>query len=556
MEGYISGRFFSASENESQKAFEGRNGKIRSENNSNHLPKPAEASWARDSNGRSSVINVDDLGFSESGPLIQPITGPRDREFMSVEMLRENLNLAPKNDTSVKESIREKIKLSLVRSHSDYYGAKDRRFLPIDKLNTILSDESIKALLLEEYSQIAEQDLNCKLGDYTSRRRILGILLFMYPAHLRLFECFINEKIADKDLPLTPNGGTDEIGFQTRLGIKNTTMLMKWEDNDITLFYNYQPIFLAPFFYIQEDRLCNYSLDETIRLPWLKYTFINRGGNGKVHKVEIHPSHHNFINHQSSSSPVCFALKEIPTLDVDTYQQELLALEKTCVQMRKERHLIKLLLTFQHGQKYYLLFECADSNLWDYWSKYSNGPKDAGVSSLWMAEQCLGLATAVKRIHGLATWQKKRRDESGAVNEDEREWGRHGDIKPQNILCFSSSMKDDGLLVLSDLGLTRYHSSVTRSQVSPTSIDGCTKLYRPPEMDMPGQHICSKYDIWSLGCVFLELCTWWLRGLRSVQEFESRRDNSDRIFANLEYFFISETDGVAEPRVKDTVLEV
>ncbi|TRX89298.1 hypothetical protein FHL15_009735 [Xylaria flabelliformis] len=536
-EGHISRRYHLVSASESQKAIEGDNGKDRRENENGYLQKLPACS-ARDNDGGSSVINVHDLGFSAVPPPTPIVNKALIENVTSVKTLRENLGLEPKIGISVKESIKEKIKLSLEHNQSNH-GTKDGRFLPIDKLNLILSDESINALLLEEYSHKQEKDLPSKLQVYLSRRRILGILLFMYTTDLRLFDCFVDEDITDKDLPLTSMGSIDELRFRTRLGRENATMLKNWHDNDITLFYQYQPIFLAPFFDIQEKRLCNYSLDEAIRLPWLRYEFKTRGGNGMVHQVEIHPSHHNFRCHQSSNSPLYFALKEIPAVDVDKYQQELLALEKTCVQMQKEKHLIKLLLTFQHGEKCYFLFEWADGNLWDYWTKYPDGSQHATVNSLWMARQCLGLATAVKRIHGLATWQKERRDKLEVRNEDEKEWGRHGDIKPHNILWFSSY-------------------SVTRSRVSPTSLDGCTELYRPPEMDIPGQRVCSKYDIWSLGCVFLEFCTWWLRGLKSVQDFESQRatsDDSNEIFDEPKYFSISITNDGVEPKVKGIVLE-
>ncbi|KAI0439928.1 kinase-like domain-containing protein [Xylaria telfairii] len=531
----------------------GRNSKPQPKKENRSPSKPTKISQAWDSDGGSAIINVDDLGFSVVPLSTQPVDKSPIRDAMSAKKLRVNLGLTTKAKTSVKISIREKIKSCLV--HNQHHcGVKDGRFLPINELRIILSDASIKALLREEYPHETDRYVAKKLDAYISRRRILGILIYMYPEHLRLFEDFVNANITDEDLPLTPDS-TDESTFRTRRGRENTTMLKEWEDNDITLFYSYQPIFLAPFFDIQEDRLCNYSLDEAIPLPWLNYEFKTRGGNAVVHRVEIHPSHHNFKSYQPSDRPLSFALKEIPNIDVDIYKQELSALEKPFVQMQKEKHLIKLLLTFQHGQKYYFLFEWADGHLWDYWHKHPKGPEDAKVNSIWLADQCLGLATAVKRIHGLATWQKQlRREKSEVMNKNEREWGRHGDIKPHNILWFSSYRSEGAFLVLSDLGLTRYHSSVTRSLVSPTSLDGCTDLYRPPEMDMPGHHVCSKYDIWSLGCVFLEFCTWWLRGSRSVHEFESLRVLDDGMVEEPKYFLIP-TDEGAKPQVKPAVLK-
>ncbi|KAI1275573.1 kinase-like domain-containing protein [Xylaria sp. FL0933] len=541
-EGHISLRFRPVPGRESHEALKGRNHRSRRE---------IDDTW--DSDGESSIINVRDLGFSIAPYSTRAVDGLSIRGVMSADELRAHLNLKPEAGASVKRSIKEKIKSCLVRNQS-HLGVKGGRYLPINELYTILNDESIRALLQEQFPHKQWKDICNKLEAYLCRRRILGILLYMHPEDLWLFPDFISGNITDQDLPLTPMGSSDEPGFRTQREKEDTTTMMKWEDNDVELFYSYQPIFLAPFFDIQEKRLCNYSLDESIQLPWLNNEFKNRGGVGMVHRVEIHPGHHNFKSRQPSKTPLYFALKEIPNIDVEIYKQELLALEKPLVQMQKEKHLIKLLLTFKHGQKYYFLFEWADGDLWDYWNKYPGGSKDAILNSTLLAEQCLGLATAVKRIHGLATWQKEKRKKSAFTNKNEKDWGRHGDIKPHNILWFSSRA-DGCLFVLSDLGLTRYHSSVTRSLVSPTSLHGCTDSYRPPEMDMPGQHICSKYDIWSLGCVFLEFCTWWLRGSRSVKLFENERaaDDSVRMVDDPKYFFIPTDDG-AKPKVKPTVL--
>jgi serine/threonine protein kinase len=100
-----------------------------------------------------------------------------------------------------------------------------------------------------------------------------------------------------------------------------------------------------------------------------------------------------------------FALKAIEAGDHKAYREELAALEKTCAQVHKEKHLIKLLLTFRHGEKFYLLFEWADGNLGEFWRTHQNRPSTS-LGERWAAKQCLGLARAVSRIHGLTTWQK------------------------------------------------------------------------------------------------------------------------------------------------------
>ncbi|KAI0199844.1 kinase-like domain-containing protein [Astrocystis sublimbata] len=541
-EGNIKGRSFSVSK--------------KSENGS--LPKPSAAFQKNDSESGSFIVDVLDLGYSMAPASTQAAGQSPIQDAMGVEKLRAHLGLQSNSHANVASSISEKIKSCLVYSRP-HLGIHEG-FLPIDKLNTVLCDNSVKALLQEEYRPEVYRDICNELDVYLCRRRILGILLCMCPQDiLHLFEHFLDENITDEDLPLKRTGNPRESGFRTRSNKENISMMKHWDSNEIILFYSWQPMFFAPFFDIQEKVLYNYLLDEAIRLPWLSNEFKTRGGNGMVHRVQIHPSHHNFRSNQPSESPLYFALKEIPSDDVETYQKELLALEKPLVQMQKEKHLIKLLLTFKHGNKYYFLFEWADGHLWDYWDKFPRGSEDAivnSMNSIWLAEQFLGLATAVKRIHGLSTWQKKIREKSKVKDKNEKEWGRHGDIKPHNVLWFSSYRMEGCVLVLSDLGLTRYHSSVTRSLVSPTSLEGYTDLYRPPEMDLPGRHICSKYDIWSLGCVFLEFCTWWLKGSRSVREFESQRASDSGMLQDPKYFVINPKVKGGDAQVKPTVLRL
>lgn len=82
--------------------------------------------------------------------------------------------------------------------------------------------------------------------------------------------------------------------------------------------------------------------------------------------------------------------------------------------------------------------------------------------------------------------------------------GRHGDIKPENILWFqphglnSDQSAFEGKLVISDFGLTEFHRddtglvSLMNTATSPT--------YRAPEYDI-SETISQSYDIWTMGCV-------------------------------------------------------
>lgn len=107
--------------------------------------------------------------------------------------------------------------------------------------------------------------------------------------------------------------------------------------------------------------------------------------------------------------------------------------------------------------------------------------------------------------------------------DDERKYGRHGDIKPENILYFKGpDGKDLDILKIADLGLTRLHGRSSRSQVPAESVHG-TLTYQPPER-MLNQAISRKYDMWSLGCLYLEFITWLLQGNEAISNFTDKRD--------------------------------
>lgn len=98
--------------------------------------------------------------------------------------------------------------------------------------------------------------------------------------------------------------------------------------------------------------------------------------------------------------------------------------------------------------------------------------------------------------------------------------GCHHDIKPQNILV------QDGKLLLADFGLSNFKDVAQSSDTSFKIGDG---RYMAPECEDPAHdfkpgRIGRKSDIWSFGCVVVELLTYMTRGPAGVLKFqESRR---------------------------------
>lgn len=225
----------------------------------------------------------------------------------------------------------------------------------------------------------------------------------------------------------------------------------------------------------------------------------------------------------------------------------------------KDRHLVKLLLTMEilgrpgKDSSFFLIFPLADCNLRQFWQDRFPHPEGTSTAtySRWVAHQLYGLALALCKLHNLHEREVHTLKDREAENErsDDPFYGIHGDIKPANLLWYQEWVglegqhtlqnevegsevqgqghtkskrplvedfetpqelgKPLGVLQLADFGISRLHHTNSRSDVN---MRRGTKTYAPPEVEwgFPG---CSRsFDIWSLGCVFLEFICWLVQG--------------------------------------------
>lgn len=198
------------------------------------------------------------------------------------------------------------------------------------------------------------------------------------------------------------------------------------------------------------------------------------------------------------------------------------------------KHLISLLATYQQGNEYYLIFPWARGDLRSYWRDINPEPTVDHDTMIWTAEQCYGIARGLFKIHQHETAYFREsghhpfapkepignRNRSGSL----KLFGRHGDIKPQNVLCFDSADNKLGrpTLKITDLGLAEFKTSIANIYKSSSKIS-MTAAYRPPEYDTENGKVGQSHDIWALGCLYLEMAAWILGGWKLVQEFEQLR---------------------------------
>lgn len=233
------------------------------------------------------------------------------------------------------------------------------------------------------------------------------------------------------------------------------------------------------------------------------------------------------------------AVKTLVSDDETEFLKEKSILEELGPQ--KHPHLVKLYTTYFMDGKYHLVFPCASANLRGYWLKE---PKPSWNMNIvfWSVTQMKGIAWALSCIHTFRVTMPKLnlsvdgrvriQDDNGMLElkVGEEKYGRHGDIKPENILWYeygseheseNDKSSSNGVLQITDFGLGRFHGRDSRSGIDPRKVQG-SLTYEPPECKL-GRPVSRAYDMWSLGCLYLEFITWLLKGERAIHDFADTR---------------------------------
>ncbi len=210
-----------------------------------------------------------------------------------------------------------------------------------------------------------------------------------------------------------------------------------------------------------------------------------------------------------------FALKRLHSRNKRDFEKETMNLKR----FGGHRNIVTLLATITikkdlRTEEYHLLFPWAEGDLLSYWQRTRRPGNEDHDTIIWISNQILGVVRAIDYIHNP--------DPPKFNHLNQRVFGRHGDIKPENILWFKSDEAE--ILVMSDLGLSVVNSKNSRSNIPGKNIPA-TPNYRPPECDMDGihGHISRSFDIWTLGCLLLEFVVWTLDGWQGRETFRSNR---------------------------------
>ncbi|KAK3990498.1 hypothetical protein QBC44DRAFT_358378 [Cladorrhinum sp. PSN332] len=289
----------------------------------------------------------------------------------------------------------------------------------------------------------------------------------------------------------------------------------------------------------------HFSLTVQDTLPWtaLDEVSLRKGGYSEVFKVMVDSSCLFWGSGMRQRQGMHFAVKKLTSSKTTegNFLNEIKILNR--ISSQKHAHLIQLLASYTHSVgttvNRYLLFPWADCNLRELWQTESHGIRKERSPALpvacdrktmlWALEQCRGLAKGLQTIHSVLN-----ATHTDAVSSQERRnrhlMGRHGDIKPENILWFSQKHKPDslGTLVISDFGISKFHQRhESRAKYAWRKANSCTLTYRAPEYDTVGWEVGRSFDLWSFGCVLLEFATWLMEGYDGLEIFRKWRHRYD-----------------------------
>ncbi|UPX10466.1 uncharacterized protein EKO05_0001124 [Ascochyta rabiei] len=343
---------------------------------------------------------------------------------------------------------------------------------------------------------------------------------------------FMHDNIKDTDLPLVPCiKGPDRRHVLARKTVPAVPLrcLQDWPTNDRKSFkemqYRTSPEFLdlATGPNTSRREIQHKEFKPTAIIPLMESQQREHGGYGIVSRVKIHPHCHGFCDIlKPIKTDQYFALKMIiktpkakQTNSEIEFWNEVNSLKR--FSGFSHEHLVTLLMTWTFQDHYYLLFPLAECDLDQYWERKTiptdstNRLLDSKTLS-WLLEQMYGITDALKHIHDPP--------ENNLSIQDR--FGRHGDLKPENILWYRSATHANGIFVIADLGLAKLNTILSRS-AAPNNKVHATPRYRPPEYDIKNAKISRSYDIWTLGCLLLELVCWALGNNKDRQRFANAR---------------------------------
>lgn len=276
-------------------------------------------------------------------------------------------------------------------------------------------------------------------------------------------------------------------------------------------FFEEQWCFTAPVF--AHHHIHRYFSKETI-LPFTSVRTLGKGGFGLVQEVTLPQKHQRYYNDlKNNSASVKLAKKELE-IETDPDDHPSAAWEAhgasehtvlTILHHLKHPNILELLASYTHRGKHNLMFPIATGG--DLHSFLGGDRPEEFRSDHAIYSALAGLSSGLASLH-----------EFKSSTFDMELMGFHHDLKPKNILVSGARF------ILSDFGL----SKLEKRNSSRTEFKIGRGHYLAPECEdlldrFRKGTITRASDIWSFGCILLEVLIYLRFGTGGVQEFREER---------------------------------
>ncbi|EFX01653.1 protein kinase domain containing protein [Grosmannia clavigera kw1407] len=355
------------------------------------------------------------------------------------------------------------------------------KYITRDCINKTVTAERIKA----ELPDIWDDSLVTKIE---RSKKLISILVKI--DKIREIKTLLGNGLTDDDLPLDHRHP------------KMSSCFKGWTPVGYNLFLEMQWRVLAPVLDFNTDKPTDIKLQRGCGLPFHCEKGIKTQSN-IVYKATLQPGH---WRDDSRQDPSPVAIKKFNNELM--FREEQNNLERA--RALKSSHITQHLAVCAEAS--IIIFPWATGgSLENFWQRENRSqPADPSLV-LWSLRQMAGLAEGVKNLHTINC--------------------RHGDLKPGNILHFSSTNDPQGILRIADLGISRFHQDPTTNRNKPTVTNESTQAYEGPEASRlsVSKPRSRTFDSWSLGCIMLEFLIWLLDA-QSLKRFQAARDDGEDPF--------------------------
>ncbi|KAK3998238.1 HET-domain-containing protein [Cladorrhinum sp. PSN332] len=400
------------------------------------------------------------------------------------------------------------------------FDDQSRDFLPEGAIDSLITEDAIRKKL----GVLVDDPINVEIVHFVLKRAkrlfVIAILAGLTSGRResedygQLATAMLDFQFAEMDdscLPIL----FDDTRTQRPFYDEDEEIMDPWDPVKIRNFSRDQWTVLVPVLLHNGPML---DLHPNCILPIIEKETVASGGFSEVIRVRIHEQH--LLGPITKVADMALKVMKQVYSDDKTEANQLDAVwERELYAYDNLRHhphpnMIEFIAAIRRGVDRFLLFRWADGgNLRRFWTLN----KQPLLNSALVKDvifQLRGLTGALQQFHNLNY--------------------RHGDLKPENILCAFEQAPEAGrlnvpVMKISDLGLARRHFATTQLRDNRTSTNCTTVRYEPPEAELEMYSHAPRsrrYDMWSFGCIILEMIIWLISGNDSLDKFHRDLDRT------------------------------